>query len=1139
MSQEHRSYLVIEGLTPRWGSHSRTIIAHEGPNHSRWAISLVVLFLMLTVGEQAMGQTTYSTIVGNVTDASGASVPDVVITVTNNATNVKFTAQTDQNGTYLVGKLLAGQYTVSAERTGFKKSLNQGVTLLSQQTVRVNVALEVGEITTEVTVEAAGPVIETESGQIGFTRTSDELKSLPVITPIAGLNAATYPTRDPMNYVFSMPGASVSRPTSAGKLTVNGSTQGSTIIRVDGNTIRDNSNGIGYGGRPMLEATEEVKLIGVNAAAEFDGQATILITTKSGGNNIHGGAFYEGQQGALNAQFWQLSGQPKPFTRRNSEGVYVGGPIKKDKAFFFGSWETTRAIQGQVLNRTLPLPAFKTGDFSALIDPAFVAQYLGGRPVVIRDPLNNNAPFAGNIIPSSRINSVSKSIQNEFFQDSPSRPGLALNAPIGATPPNTADKFDVRIDYNFSAAHRMFGHYSFGRFSQDLFDSTWPGSRNKSSYPSKQFSVSDTYAFNSNMVNEFKFGLSSYKYNIDGYVQAEQRPYQTEWGIQGIGRWDGIPSINGLPMTIYSEPPISFDSRNYEVVDNLSILKGKHNFKMGYSLARPSFLFYYQIGWEGTWTFGNQFTGYNYADFLLGYPSTSRLEFPPADPGINAMSWEHNYYFQDTFQVSPKLTLDYGIRYQYHPRATAENDLLANFDPVTKGIVVASEQSLQFVSKTFPTSIPVTTGDKAGYPRSMLNNDNNDFAPRVGFAYRLDGGGDTVVRGGYGIYYNTYVLNMSTTLGNFGIYRQANVSQNFVVPGTTIPELQLPSPYRTAVPGTGNVSYTGTDKDLPNGMFHQANLTLERAFWGDTRLAVSWLGNYGKHAMGRDLNQPVASTIPFGLGRRPIANFDAISFFTNDNTLNYNALQVVGERRFKNGLFFRASYNGTKSLTRSDNDTGPVGGTSVENSYAMEAEKGNINWTPRHSALFTYSYELPFGPGKSFLADAHSVLGHVVGGWQVNGITSFRSGLWFTPTYSGYDASGTGRVSGRADRIGDGNLPSGERTLTKWFDTAAFTCPGQAGPICSAGPPIGRFGNGGRNILDGPGAKRWDFSIFKKFRIRESVNLQIRTEFVNLFNTPQFANPAANISAPDSLGRVTTTVPGTNRQVQFGARFEF
>ena len=275
----------------------------------RLGVPLLMLVAMLAHGFQATAQTTYSNIVGNVTDPSGAAVPDVAITVTNDTTNVKSTTQTDQNGNYLAAKLIAGQYTVTAERSGFKKFVNQHLTLLSQQSVRVNIALVVGEVTTELTVQGEAAVIETESGQVGFTRTSHELEALPVITPSGGLGSATFPTRDPLNYVFSMPGAGVARATSAGKITVNGAVEGSTIVRVDGNNVRDNSNGIGYGGRPMIEATGEVKVIGVNAAAEFDGQATVLISTKSGGNDIHGGAFYEGQQRVLNASPWELTSQ--------------------------------------------------------------------------------------------------------------------------------------------------------------------------------------------------------------------------------------------------------------------------------------------------------------------------------------------------------------------------------------------------------------------------------------------------------------------------------------------------------------------------------------------------------------------------------------------------------------------------------------------------------------------------------------------------------------------------------------------------------------------------------------------------------------------------------------------------------------
>jgi hypothetical protein len=363
-----------------------------------------------------------------------------------------------------------------------------------------------------------------------------------------------------------------------------------------------------------------------------------------------------------------------------------------------------------------------------------------------------------------------------------------------------------------------------------------------------------------------------------------------------------------------------------------------------------------------------------------------------------------------------------------------------------------------------------------------------------------------------------------------------------VISGTTIPQRQFPSPYRSDfAAGQGRVGYFAVAKDLPNAHYQQVNVTLERAL-GANRLAVSYIGNFGAQDIVRDLNQAPLSTTAYSQDRRPIDNFDAISYWDSGNIYNYNTLQLVAERRFKSGLFFRASYNWTKALTRSDNDNGDTG-SGPENSRNLSAEYGNVSWTPRHAATITYVYELPFGPGKALLRGARGFYGHVVGGWQLNGIAQLRSGLWFTPTFSGYDPSGTGSFGGRPDRIANGNLPTDQRTINGWFDPRAFVCPGQPGQLCASGAtaPIARFGTSGRNILDGPGIRRWDFSVFKNFPIpaREGMNLQLRMEFINFTNTPEFGQPSANISDPANVGRIRSTLPGTARQSQFGMRFQF
>ena len=1101
-------------------------------------LSLLILVVMLGHVFLATAQTTYGNIVGTVVDPTGLAVPEVAITVTNDDTGVIRTTTTGVDGNYLVDKLLYGQYTVAAEKTGFTRFVNSGVTLLTTQSLRVNITLTVGAVTEEITVTAQASLLETESGEVGFVRGDDEIENLPVITPTGGTGAATFPTRDPLNYVFSMPGAGVARATSAGKMRINGALQGTIQTRVDGSNMRDNSNGIGYGGRPNLESTAEVKVIGINSPAEYDMQATVLINTKPGGNEIHGGVGYDGQQRAWNAADFFLTGTKRPFNRRNAVWAHVGGPIIKDKLFYYGSWDLERTINAQTLSQATPLPAFKTGDFSALMDPTFVDQFLGGTPIEIVDPLNNGAPFPGNMIPADRINSVSRMIQDQFFTETPRLPGLGVNNPFGVGFPIDTEKYDLRIDYHINDRHRFFSHFNYGAYSQTSSDGAFLSSNRLSKYPTRQFNFTDTYSFSPTVINEFKGGFFRYVYDLEGELSRTNPTFQEQWGIQGIGGDPGLPfgiAIGGF-STISSLPPITFTSHTWELLDNLTFIKGKHTFKTGFAFNRPRFAFRFDLTDTGSWNFSNRFTGYSYADFLLGYPNSSNLDFPA--PPVDGAAREYNLFFQDTWQATRNLTLNYGVRWQNHQPPTAKDDLLSNWDPATQQVVLVSEKSRQFVNPQFPTNVPVVTAAEIGFPGGALREGRPyDIAPRFGFAYRL-GGGKTVLRGGYGVYFATYNLDTIVSLSTFGIYRANQQSLNILQEGTTIPDRQFPSPYfpqSSFVAGTGRVGYYAIDRKLPNPYTQQANLTLERAF-GRNRLAVSYIGNYGKQGLIWDINQAPVSTTVFSQNLRPIDNFAGISFWSPGNIWNYSSLQVVGERRLSSGLFFRASYNWQSSLTRADNDNGNTGG--VENGRDMRRDYGNSLWTPRHSATISYTYELPFGQGKTFGGNTQGVSNHLVGGWQINGVTRFRSGLWLSPSYSGYDASGTGRFGGRADRIGDG---TGQKSLTSWFDASAFTCPGQTTQICDTSntTPIGRFGTAARSILDGPGFKSWDFSIFKNFPIRESMKLQVRVEFTNLFNTPQFSNPAVNISDPGSVGRVQSTIPDSARTTQFGARFEF
>lgn len=1101
-------------------------------------IALAALFFETNSG----AQTTFSSIVGTVVDQTNGSVPEVKIVVTNQNTGVSVTTSTAPNGNYLVEKLLPGIYMVSASKEGFQKLVDRNLVLEAQQTLRVDITLQVGAVTTQVMVTGKAPIIETESGQLSFTRSAFEIDALPVITTSAGLGAATFATNDPMNYVFSLPGAGAARASSAGKITIDGSLEGNTMVRVDGLNIRDNSNGISQGGRPMLQATEELKVIGVDAPAEFDMPATVLISTKGGTNIVHGGFFYEGQQSILNARnFFLPSSSREPFSRRNDIGAYIGGPFRKNKLFYFGSWELERSLVATTLVRNLPLPDFETGDFSALIDPTFVNAYLGGTPIVIRDPLNNGAPFPQNKIPASRLNPVSQAIQHDFYNTNPGLPGLSGNDVGGATTPRKADKFDIRVDYARSERHQMFAHFSYGDYSeQNYYDGPLLADVRVSDYPTREISASDTYSITPHILNEFKGGFFRYVYSLHGATQAENKDWQTGWGIQQFGTSKNLPTIDISSFSaISSLPPIVWTSQSWELLDNVTFLKGVHTLKVGLDFNRPRLAFVYDLYTPGQWSFSNNFTGYSYADFLLGYPSSTVLTY--TGPTVDTRSFEYSTFFQDTIEATRDLTLTAGLRWTDSLPATAKKDVLSNFDPVTQSVVLASQQSARYISPEFPTNVAVLTAGEAHFPSHSLRNSNFlDFAPRFDFAYRLFGTNNTVVRGGYGLFFAPYDLDLSNSLGTFGIFRTNQASTNLVYPGTTVPQIQFPNPYLPAsAPNGGRVSYFAVAKDLRDSHYNQVHLGLEHAF-GDVRLLTSYIGNFGSQDIGYDLNQAPLCTCVFSEANRPYNAFSTISFWGPGNVFNYNSLLVVAERQLTKGLVLRASYSWTKALTISENDNGDTGNT-PQNSHDLRADYGNVSFTPRHAAKITYAYVLPFGQGRHFLSDLPRVFNDVVGGWQLNGIATLQTGDFFSPSYSGYDSSGTGTFSGRPDTVGNGTFPSNKRTIDHWFNAKAYACPGQTTQVCDPAitTPIGKFGSTGRNTLVGPNLVQWDSSVYKGFPIHGDMTLKVRLDAINLLNRPNFAVPSGtDITNPATVGQITSTV-NEPRALQFGATFDF
>jgi hypothetical protein len=506
-------------------------------------------------------------------------------------------------------------------------------------------------------------------------------------------------------------------------------------------------------------------------------------------------------------------------------------------------------------------------------------------------------------------------------------------------------------------------------------------------------------------------------------------------------------------------------------------------------------------------------------------------------------------FAQDQFKVNRKLTLNYGLRWQLAGPFYHQFGAIYSFNPQT-GAVVIPDNAVPHVNPLYPSNIPIETATQAGYPAdALVQFPKNSLQPRFGFAYKPFTSGKTVIRGGYGIYGNLIYRPLARDMGG-GPFAGSATYRNAIVNGTplfTFPEPFLPS--AVAAAGTQNVQ--GKNPRLKVPYTQQWNLTVEQQV-GDVGLRASYVGTRSVNlTYRRDLNQLPPSTTPFSASRRPYPQFNQIIWTDNGGTEFYNGLELAATKRQGSNLTFGTGWTWARDLTDTQDSGGggsSFGGQVIQNQFDRRAEKAN-NSLVLKQRFFGYAiYMLPFGRNRRFLSDVNPWVDAILGGWQTSWNVNLQSGQYFTPSFSGFDPSNTNTVGGRPDRIGDGNLPPGERTIDRWFDASAFAIPGcpASMPVCSAAvrQNVGRFGNSGLNILEGPGIANLDFALGKYFTLREGTRLQFRLIMVNALNHPNFAVPRANISAPGTVGtsntmaRVLNGEPAT-REINLGLRLEF
>jgi hypothetical protein len=1051
------------------------------------------LFAVIVLSGRMIAQESLSTIRGTVTDPSGAAAAGATITITEVATNITArSALSDSQGNYEMPGLKAGTYQLKATLPGFTTFIADDIRLFSNQIRRVDVTFQVGNVETQVTVSAKGAAIETEQGKIVSEFTAARYRDAPV-------PGNRYSGTAPILVI--LPQVQGARPGGTG-ITFAGQKSPQLNMGMDG--IKEetlNTQTVN------LEAVEEVKLVAVNNTAEFSRIGYFDTVTKRGANQYHGDLSYYQQNSALYARGF--------FERQKTWDLYhifnlaASGPIVREKTFFYALWNGERVPGKTFQTRTVPTDAMRQGDFSQFLTLA--------QPVTIRDPLSGQ-PFPGNIIPSNRLSPVSLKAQDQHMPPPNRGAAASLVNNFEFVHPYPSDQFraDViaaRIDHHISSNNMFYGRFS-AYLPRYITPGNYPTTASSSRRQSHSWVFVDTHVFSPNLINTFTFGGNrdgrDVGIEINGYQPPQGADAVAELGITGLSsqvqsfadKGSGYPTMNITGFT-----PISVahggrgDPRSFTFADAVTRSTPRHVLKFGGELRTyRDYNGYVPVGTYGQFNFNGTLTNNAYADFLLGVPFSSERLDPIVDRTRN--SSELGLFVTDTFKVNSRLNLDFGLRWDYFTSTTYEDGLMFRWDHETNSIVVPQEMRDK-VRPNYPPNINIVTGDVVPRP------ERGNFAPRIAVAYRLKD--NTVLRGGYGVY--TEFLGKWIRAEGGGPFQISETYFNTVQNGQ--PLLQFPNPFPSGV--SSNIpsqSANGYPLETRNGYIQQYNATLEHQV-RDVGLRLSYVGsrNSGMN-YNLSINKPQPSLIPFSAVRRPYPQFVNVSYVQMDGRNRYDSFTLEAKRR-TGWITFDGFWTWAHSMSDFLN---------LQNPYDHRFWNRDDS-TPRHRVVINSLFELPIGRGMPIGSGMPGVLNHVIGGWKIAWVAMMQTGQFFSPSFSGSDPSNTNTSGGLPDRICNGNLPSGERALGRWFDASCFVA-----------PPPGRFGNSGVNILEGPGLHSHNVSITKRFPLTERLHLSYMATMSNVFNHPNFEIPAANISVPGQVG-VITTQHGRFRAERSGARF--
>ena len=1120
----------------------------------------------------AGAQSTMGSLRGVVDDATGAAVPGASATLRSVDQNSASTLTSDNTGSFVFENLKPGRYALTVTHDGFAPTTVKDITLDARQDLRVTTTLNVSAQTTSIDVTTGPDQIDTEDATIGDSHNNAMIMQLPLnnrastTSPLGALTLSASVQQDSSGYV-ALGGASSSM--------VNFSVDGVSTVNV-------RQNGALQDAYPSQEGIAGLKVTAFNNSAEFSQVGDVTFTTKAGTSQFHGSLFEYFQNDALDADPYGFSGKaPKHF---NTFGGSLGGPVRLPKlysgksTFFFFDYEGNRRATAALQQFLVPTAADRAGNLADICGPTIATVNPTAAALLKYIPMpNQNVTLScGATVPYNYEN----------FQPTPS----------------TTDGADLRVDQTLGSKNSLYARFSRKNISSSVANAFLPN--DVDGIHNRSLLVSDTHTFTQRLVNEARFGLTYVTTAVNFPIEGASALSQLNLSGVDISQHPlthAFPTFNfnaGTGFTAIGRDKAGVtQSHTTQISDNLTWTVGRHTFKGGTDIRRLRYFDLESFAPEfasddfGNFVFQPTFTGNAFGDFLQGEPTT--LYFAVSSPDVGGTATQLAFFAQDEYQVTSRLTLSYGVRWQVLPSFHEDGGNLANFDQYNNAIVVPDElasylqkQNIQSSNLAFQQSfnscalanrdmtLPCTnyvTASQDHLPQGLRQTYLGNVQPRVGFAYRPFNDTKTVVRGGFGVY-------TITNLGPLSFNNSGNPTSNLHVysnSGTsTSPLIQFPNtapPAASATFGGGGLDQ-GVDPHYRDPQANQWSLTVERQLTAMTSLRASYVGMHSyRLSITEDLNQIPASATPYNTGatagpfvdaRAPYQNWSTLYSTFNAGKANYNAVELEATQRMAHGLYFDGNY--TYATNRADNqgDTptafaGEVNyGLPIADRFNINSDYGNVEGTRRHRFLLNGIYQLPFGEGRALLHEGW--VSKVFGGWDLNTVTLLESGPWQTPSISpggcqvGVNSAGACPTSGagipETNDQSNTNVTNRGATLrpdavsahvytgqsrTRYFNLAAF-----------APTPVGagRFGNAGVGMLQGPGTSAVALGIAKSFALGEALHVRFESTFTNVLNHTNFAPPATQIDNTSTFGALTaatTAENAGNRTGQLALRVDF